>query len=88
MPKAKIIISGQPQGNNIIARAIPRTDEKSVLHTIGNGFVIEYPSKSQARKALQAAYDRLTEEEPEYSHIVLNRDRLKLSYDASIAYVS
>jgi len=82
--KTKISITGQISGNTTLVNAIGGEVKKGMF----NSFIITFPTKGLAVKAIRQAYKYLKNEEPEFKHgIKSNKERTFLSYDASQAKI-
>lgn len=83
--KTEIIIDGQISGNSILKSAISKHGLPEIKNT-RNGYILTYPTKKDAIKALSVAYQSLKADEPDYEGISYFRGS-SLSYDASRAYI-
>jgi hypothetical protein len=86
--KVNIVITGQVSGNFTLLNKLNNGTQKSGMF---NSFILNFDKKSEAIKAIKAAYKSLCNEEPEnkglISGIRKNEDSTILSYDASKAII-
>jgi len=82
--KVQIKITGQPNGNYTLKGAISgATDEKRLMF---NGFLLEFNTKKEAKKALWEAYKYLRYIDSDVTNLGYSKFGT-LSYDASTATI-
>lgn len=83
--KVNIVITGQVSGNFTLLNKLNNGTQKSGMF---NSFILNFDKKSEAIKAIKAAYKSLCNEEPENKGLIRkNEDSTILSYDASKAII-
>lgn len=82
----RVEIVGQPNGNNVLDRAISGHFDTS-KNSFGS-IVLTFKTKKKALAALKEAHRKLVLEEPDFAEkIVLSEKKDTLWYDASKAYI-